>query len=174
MQTMILDYYPPVIRRIREVRQIAAAEDAEFAKLDAAMAAALDNMFVPMADEAGTGRFESLLGIKPKVGQGLDDRKANVLAAMNRGRTGLSGLERILSVSGGGVRLENDTPGMGMTVETGAGGADVRTMRGILDEALPLNIHIRFVTRMGGKAGPKILHLQRAGAALRVRPLPQE
>ena len=79
MQTFILNHYPPVIRNIREIQQIAAAEDIEFSKLGAATKRTLDNMFVLTADITGVQRFEKMLGIRPKATQGLKERKSVIL-----------------------------------------------------------------------------------------------
>ena len=75
MQTLILNHYPPVIKQIKEMQQIAKAEDIEFSKLNVSINEVIRNMFVFTADETGVIRFEKLLGIKPKAAQSLDDYK---------------------------------------------------------------------------------------------------
>ena len=84
MQTLILNHYPPVIKQIKEMQQIAKAEDIEFSKLNVSINKVIRNMFVFTADETGVMRFEKLLGIKPKAAQSLDDRKIYILSMMNR------------------------------------------------------------------------------------------
>ena len=72
---MILNHYPPVIKQIKDIQQIAKAEDIEFTKLNTSITEVIRNMFVFTADETGVKRFEKLLGITPKAAQSLDDRK---------------------------------------------------------------------------------------------------
>ena len=63
MQTLILNHYPPVIQQIREIQQIANAEDIEFSKLNRAIDRVIKNMFIFTSDETGVARFEAILGI---------------------------------------------------------------------------------------------------------------
>ncbi len=46
MQTLILKHYPPVIRQIKEIQEIARAEDLEFSKLNLSIREVLGDMFV--------------------------------------------------------------------------------------------------------------------------------
>ena len=59
MQTLILNHYPPVIKQIKEMQQIAKAEDIEFSKLNVSINEVIRNMFVFTADETGVMRFEN-------------------------------------------------------------------------------------------------------------------
>ena len=67
MQELILNHYPQVIKKMREIQEIAKGEDIEFQKLDVAIKRASQNMFVATADEAGLERLEGLLGITPNT-----------------------------------------------------------------------------------------------------------
>lgn len=174
MQTMILSHYPAVIKRIREMRQMAEAEDIEFSRLNASINEAIENMFVSTAGEAGVRRFEELLGIRPKAGQGLDERKVYILSMMNRRRMSLPEIKAALSDYCGDVELICDIAEMEMSVAMEAGTVGITAVNGILDELMPLNIHLRYVTRMRGRESVKFLGMQRAAAKLLVRPLPQE
>ena len=89
MQTLILNHYPPVIKQIKDIQQIAKAEDIEFSKLNTSINEVIRNMFVFTANETGVQRFEKLLGIKPKAAQSLDDRKIYILSMMNRRKMSL-------------------------------------------------------------------------------------
>ena len=84
MQEVIINHYPPVIRQIKEIQQIARAEDLEFEKLKAVTTQVIRNMFVYTADETGVKRFEKVFKITPKASQSLEDRKAYILSMMNR------------------------------------------------------------------------------------------
>lgn len=148
MQTFILNHYPPIIRNIREIQQIAAAEDTEFSKLGAATKRTLDNMFVLTADITGVQRFEKMLGIRPKASQGLEERKSIILFTMNRRKMGLSELETMLAGYSPGLKLIRAPDGPGLDVVMISPG-DVRILNRILEEILPLDIYLRFVHRMG-------------------------
>ena len=54
---MILTHYPPVIKQIKDIQQIAKAEDIEFTKLNTSITEVIRNMFVFTADETGVKRF---------------------------------------------------------------------------------------------------------------------
>lgn len=98
MQEVIINHYPPVIRQIKEIQQIARAEDLEFEKLKAVTTQVIRNMFVFTADETGVKRFEKVFKITPKASQSLEDRKAYILSMMNPGRKmSLSELTAMLS-----------------------------------------------------------------------------
>lgn len=144
MQTLIANHYPPVIKQIKEIQQIAKAEDIEFSKLNVSINEVIRNMFVFTADETGVKRFEKLLGIKPKAAQSLDDRKIYILAMMNRRKMSLSELMAMLSNYSEGITLFNDIANMEMMVEINTDAGSLDMLHRIIDEILPLNICFMF------------------------------
>ena len=144
MQTLILNHYPPVIKQIKEMQQIAKAEYIEFSKLNVSINEVIRNMFVFTADETGVIRFEKLLGIKPKAAQSLDDRKIYILSMMNRRKMSLSELMAMLSNYSEGITLLNDITNMEMIVEINTDAGSLDTLNSIIDEILPLNIYFMF------------------------------
>lgn len=144
MQEIIINNFPPVIRQIREIQQIARAEDIEFNKLKILVSEVIGNMFVFTANETGVSRFEKILGITPKAAQSLDDRKLFIVSMMNRRKMSLSELTAMLSNYSEGIELLNDMDSMEMivTINTDAGSID--TLNKIIDEILPLNIYFEF------------------------------
>ena len=144
MQTLILNHYPPVIKQIKEMQQIAKAEDIEFSKLNVSINKVIRNMFVFTADETGVMRFEKLLGIKPKAAQSLDDRKIYILSMMNRRKMSLSELMAMLSNYSEGITLLNDIANMEMIVEINTDAGSLDMLNKIIDEILPLNIYFMF------------------------------
>ena len=80
MQTMIINHFPPVIKRIKEIQEIAKAEDIEFTKLRSYMKIGEENTFILTADEEGIAQFENIMGISPTKGEKLEIRRARVLA----------------------------------------------------------------------------------------------
>lgn len=170
MQTLILNHYPPVIKQIREIQQIANAEDIEFSKLNLSINEVIRNMFVFTADETGVQRFEKLLGIQPKAAQGLDDRKIYILSMMNRRKMSLSELEAMLSEYAEGIKLIRDIAHMQMVVEVNAGTASIELLNSMLEEILPLNIYFHFCMKMKrGKISAAAW--SRATARLKVKPV---
>lgn len=144
MQTLILNHYPPVIKDIKEIQQIAKAEDIEFSKLNASINDVIRNMFVFTADETGVQRFEKIFGIKPKASQSLEDRKLYILSMMNRRKMSLSELTAMLSNYSEGIALINDISNMEMIVEINTDAGSLETLNNIIDEILPLNIYFEF------------------------------
>ena len=144
MQTLILNHYPPVIKQIKEMQQIAKAEDIEFSKLNVSINEVIRNMFVFTADETGVMRFEKLLGIKPKAAQSLDDRKIYILSMMNRRKMSLSELMAMLSNYSEGITILNDIANMEMIVEINTDAGSLDMLNKIIDEILPLNIYFMF------------------------------
>lgn len=80
MQTAILNHYPPVIKQIKEIQQIAKAEDIEFSKLEIHAKRCIGNQFILIANESGIARFETMLEITPSKSDSLEVRRARVLA----------------------------------------------------------------------------------------------
>lgn len=144
MQTLILNHYPPVIKQIKDIQQIAKAEDIEFSKLNTKIKEVIRNMFVFTADETGVMRFEKLLGIKPKAAQSLDDRKIYILSMMNRHKMSLSELMAMLSNYSEGITILNDIANMEMIVEINTDAGSLDMLNKIIDEILPLNIYFMF------------------------------
>ena len=144
MQTLILNHYPPVIKQIKEMQQIAKAEDIEFSKLNVSINEVIRNMFVFTADETGVMRFEKLLGIKPNAAQSLDDRKIYILSMMNRRKMSLSELMAMLSNYSEGITILNDIANMEMIVEINTDAGSLDMLNKIIDEILPLNIYFMF------------------------------
>lgn len=141
---MILNHYPPVIKQIKDIQQIAKAEDIEFTKLNTSITEVIRNMFVFTADETGVKRFEKLLGITPKTAQSLDDRKIYIISMMNRRKMSLEELTAMLSNYSEGIRLINDMSNFEMIVEINTDAGSLETINSIIDEILPLNIYFEF------------------------------
>lgn len=144
MQTLILNHYPPVIKQIKEIQQIAKAEDIEFSKLNVSINEVIRNMFVFTANETGVQRFEKMLGIKPKAAQSLDDRKIYILSMMNRRKMSLSELITMLSNYSEGITILNDIANMEMIVEINTDVSSLDMLNSIIDEILPMNIYFMF------------------------------
>lgn len=144
MEGIILNHYPPVIKQIREIQQIARAEDIEFSKLKTLISEVINNMFVYKANETGVTRFEKILGIMPKAAQSLEERKLFIISMMNRRKMSLSELMAMLSGYSEGIELINDISKTEMTVIINSDAGSIDVLNKIIDEILPLNIYFEF------------------------------
>lgn len=149
----IINYYPPVISRIKEIQQIAATEDREFSKLATASASVLRNMFVSTADENGIARFEKILGVIPDTSMTLEERKMHVLAMTNKCKMTLLELMFMLSAYPGSIKLLCDYTASELFVNVGEDVTGTRVIYNILDIFLPLQVYIIFFLEFGTVAG---------------------
>jgi len=140
MQTAIINYYPPVIRDIKEIQQIARAEDKEFDKLKSIAGNVANNMFISSADEAGVSRFEKMLGIMPAKSQTLGERKLFILSQMRQGKISLGKLQDMLQEYSKGIRLLSHMEECELEVITGEDTVNGDVLYKIVDEILPLDI----------------------------------
>lgn len=79
----LLSYWPPVLRSLKEFKEIAKAEEPEIRALLQAVDKTLNNMFIEDADEDGIARFEKILSIYPAEGDSLDTRRFRVQTKWN-------------------------------------------------------------------------------------------
>lgn len=141
MQTLILNHYPPVIKQIEEIKQIALAEDIEFSKLNVSIDKVIRNMFIFTADKTGIERYEHLFGIIPKASQSIEERRAIILFQANRRKMSLSELHAMLSGYLPGVQFVIDKKKMKLVVTIGVDAGNVEILRNTIDEILPLNVY---------------------------------
>lgn len=83
MDRRIMDYLPPILQPVRELRAICAGQQTVLEDVWAAVEAALDDQFVVDARESGIARREKILGITPKGTDTLEDRRFRVKARIN-------------------------------------------------------------------------------------------
>ncbi|MDE6052163.1 MAG: YmfQ family protein [Lachnospiraceae bacterium] len=143
METAIIEYYPQIIRQIKEIQQIARAEDIEFSKLRRRMAETIGNMFIFTANEEGIGRFEKMLGITTDTKQKLDDRRLYLLSVLNRQKMSLSELEKLLKTYAD-VELIIDPDAGRLWTKVGDNVSNLKLIYNILDGFMPLNISMEF------------------------------
>lgn len=146
MRKSIIHHYPPVVSQIREIQQIAKAEDAEFEKMQCCLERVLKNMFLSTADESGVRRLESMFGILSRESQSLEERKRYIYYRLNRRRMSMSELSEMLSGHLGGVVLNADYDEGILTVVIGSDVMGLHETYGILDELVPLWVCILFET----------------------------
>ena len=79
----LLSYWMPILRQLKEFKEIAKTEEPELRYLLEAIDRTLANMFIETADEYGISRFESMMGIFSEAGDSLETRRFNVLIKWN-------------------------------------------------------------------------------------------
>ena len=144
MQKSIIEHYPPVLQKIKEIQQIAKAEDLEFEKLGLSAAKVLQNMFLSTATEEGVARFESMLGIAAEAGQSLEKRKEHIRYMTNRRKKSLSELENMLASYSKSVELIPDYNRQELEILVGEWVDSLKMIYHVSDEILPLQIYIFF------------------------------
>lgn len=82
MDRLLINYLPPVLREVPELKAIMAAEQPEVEQLWDAQDNILENQFLVSATEYGVKRWERILKIYPKDTDGLEMRRARVLAIL--------------------------------------------------------------------------------------------
>lgn len=73
-------YWMPILRNLKEFKEIAKAEEPELIRILEAIEQTLANMFIETANEDGIKRFEKILGIIPEAGETLSTRRFKVLS----------------------------------------------------------------------------------------------
>ena len=62
----LLNYWMPLLRKLKEFKEIAKTEEPELRYILAAIDRTLANFFIESADEYGIKRFEDMMGIVPE------------------------------------------------------------------------------------------------------------
>ena len=142
---MLVEYLPPVVRQIREMKEICAAEQPEFDLLAQQVDQILANMFILLANEEGIERFEKELKITPKPTDTLEDRRLNVLSRANKSKVTTALIMSIISNYSAATELIKDFDNDELTIVLNADASSLQTVYGILDEKIPLNIYYDFL-----------------------------
>lgn len=153
---MLIEYLPPVVRKIKEMQAICGAEQPEFDDAAKEIDLVLLNMFITTANEYGISRFENELGIKPKEGSSLEDRRLVVLTRANKDKVSASKLITILSSYAAGTQIYKDFNEFVATVVLNSDATSLQTIYEILDERLPLNIYYYFLLRREERINTRI------------------
>lgn len=180
MQTRIIDHYPPVLRQIKDIQQIAAAEEEEFRCLRDGIKGCGERQFILTADGDGLSYFESVLGITPQRRDSIEERRARVLEKWyNRmpytKRLLLKKMEALCRGQAFSVEVPDGEYGVKVSVEIEPGMEPVLTeVQQMLEGFLPLNLYfdltgaVRRMRRTG-------LYIGSAGAVnLKIKARPQK
>lgn len=139
----LLSYWMPVLRQLKEFKEIAKAEEPELRYLLEACDSALSNFFIPTADELGISRFEDMLGISPDEGADLETRRLSVLTAWASKETYTERwlYSKLSSLCGGEVSIipHYEEYSVDIAVECGVRGV-VEILLSLLSDILPCNL----------------------------------
>lgn len=80
----LLSYWMPLLRNLKEFKEIAKAEEPELRYLLNAVEQTLSNMFIDLSNEAGISRFEQMLKIVPNLDDTIETRRFRVLSKWNK------------------------------------------------------------------------------------------
>ncbi len=144
MQTLILNYYPPIMQQIEEIQTITKAEEIEFSKLKEKTEGVIKNMFLFTATESGISKLETILGIKSKEEQSIEERRNYLYYSMNQRKMSLSELEKMFFNSGK-IYLEPDYNAEEIRVWADTKTKNLKVIFEMLDNLLPLQIYIYFI-----------------------------
>jgi hypothetical protein len=82
-EVLLSSYWLPVLRELKEFKEIAKAEEPEIILLLKAVDKTLNDMYIQTAEEDGIARFEKLLGLYPAPEDSLDTRRFRVQTKWN-------------------------------------------------------------------------------------------
>lgn len=142
----LLSYWMPVLRQLKEFKEIAKAEEPELRYILEACDRTLNNFFISTADEYGISRFESMMGIFPDEGEDLETRRFNVLVKWNDKVPYTDGglYDRLLSLCGEGkftITPQYEDYKISITTEAGIKGA-FDTISSLITDMLPCNLEL--------------------------------
>lgn len=83
MERKLIKYLPSILQPYREIQAITVGQQWLLEQLWTAVDRALNNQFVSTADDYGIKRWESMLSIKPKGTDTLDERRFRIIARLN-------------------------------------------------------------------------------------------
>lgn len=143
MDRRLLDYLPPILREVRELKAVTGAQEGEIAGLWEAWARLLSELFVESADEAGLSRWEKLLSLST-AGQGTEERRFQIKSVLNNRLPYTErGLRRRLDQMCGeyGYRLETDAAKCRLKLRvTLESQANYQAVKRMLTEMLPAHL----------------------------------
>lgn len=141
---MLIDYCPPVVKRIQEIKEICRAEQPEFDAADKETERLLLNMFITTSDVYGMARMEEELGIVPVPGQSLEERRVMILVRAAKKSLSLRDIRNMIQNYSTEIELLPDYDKGELEVAVGIMVDNLRLIYKMLDEISGLNIYIYF------------------------------
>jgi len=84
MEGRVLDYLPPVLREVRDFQCLMEAYQGEVSDLWRGERETEDNFYLFTADERGLLHWETILGISPRMGSSLEERRLVIAARISQ------------------------------------------------------------------------------------------
>ena len=152
----LLNYWMPLLRKLKEFKEIAKTEEPELRYILAAIDRTLANFFIESADEYGIKRYEDMMGIVPEETDTLDTRRFRVLTKWNNyvPYTEPELYRRLVSICGSedAFDLEEHYKEYWLRVTTHLGVAGAFDMvANTLDDMLPCNLVLELANIMEAK-----------------------
>ena len=84
MERMMQEYLPDILREVRDFRCLMGVYQEALSDLRRRERETEDNFYLHTAGEAGLAHWERILGLSPRVGSGMDERRQIIIAAMRQ------------------------------------------------------------------------------------------
>lgn len=140
----LLSYWMPLLRDLKEFKEIANTEEPELKLILEAIDRTLNNMFIETADEYGIKRFEDMMGIYPEEGATLEERRFKVLVKWSdKIPYTVDALESLLNMLCGenGYEVKIDNANYSLVVKLALTNSDnFNEVVELLDRVVPANI----------------------------------
>lgn len=140
---MLIDYLPPIVKKIRELQEICAAEQPNFDEAEKEIENILCRVFVSQADEKGIMRFEKVYGITPSPEETIEQRRVNILIRNIKRNISLSEVLTILYNYTVNIELDCDYNEDEAIITLKDKTTDIAIIYNALDEIAPLNVYIK-------------------------------
>ncbi len=140
---MLIDYLPPIVKKIRELQEICAAEQPNFDEAEKEIENILCRVFVSQADEKGIMRFEKVYGITPSPEETIEQRRVNILIRNIKRNISLSEVLTILYNYTVNIELDCDYNKDEAIITLKDETTDIAIIYKALDEIAPLNVYIK-------------------------------
>ena len=148
---MLVDYLPEVVKQIKEMQAITAAEQPEFDLIEATIEQILANALIATADEHGIEKFEKELGIEPTKEQTLEERRVVIMVRSAKKNLSFIDVQSIMYGYSDEIILQADYNTDEMAVILGDNVENVPKIYKILDDILSLQVFIYFVKEITAK-----------------------
>lgn len=152
---MLIDYLPQVVAQIRELQEICAAEQPEFDKAREMADRALLNIFAITADITGIERIENELGITPKPGATLEERRNAIVIKNTKSKLDISIVKNIAATIAEELTVTPDYEAGDLIVNVSDMTTNIKEIYKTLDEVVDLGIYIYFSLNTNVKASIK-------------------
>lgn len=156
----LIGYLPDYLSELREMKAVFSAEDPEFCELQKAVREVRGAGFIEYCGERFLARFEDMLGIIPRRGEGLDERRQRVIIRWNESPPYTVGaLEKKLALfcGEGNFSVSVDCERFLLNVEVGvfSNGVLLEIER-LLARIVPANIVINSANKLSCEAGSRV------------------